>query len=256
MTAPGWIRIVGIGPGPAEWTTPEALAVVEAADDLVGYAPYLDRVESAHHRRHASDNREEIARARHALDLAAEGAGVAVISGGDPGIFAMAAAVMEALEAADHHRWAGVDVGVVPGLSALQAVAARAGAPLGNDFCALSLSDNLKPWSLIQRRLRLAAEADFAIALYNPISRSRPWQLGAALELLREVRATDTPVVLGKAVGRGESEQLVLTTLGEANPEWADMRTLLIIGASTSRTLTGPDGRRRVYTPRWHEGLE
>ncbi|SFD16989.1 precorrin-3B C17-methyltransferase [Thiohalospira halophila DSM 15071] len=255
MSGAGWVKIVGVGPGPASWTTPEADAVVAGATDLVGYGPYLDRVETAGQRRHASDNREELDRAAHALDMAADGARVAVISGGDPGIFAMAAAVLEALEGGEPGRWDGVGVGVVPGLSALQAVAARAGAPLGNDFCAISLSDNLKPWALIEHRLRLAAEADFAIALYNPISRARPWQLGAALELLRAVRAPATPVVLGTAVGRGEKERVVTTTLAEAAPEQADMSTLLIIGASTTRRITAPDGSERVYTPRWHEGL-
>lgn len=255
MSSTGWVRIIGVGPGPSQWLTPEAREVLDSASDLVGYAPYLDRIEQAHHRRHASDNREELDRAIHALDLASDGARVAVVSGGDPGIFAMAAAVMEALDGADPARWPGVEVAVIPGLSALQAVAARAGAPLGNDFCAISLSDNLKPWALVEHRLRLAAEADFAIALYNPISRARPWQLGAALDLLRQQRAAETPVVLGTAVGRDEAERLVTTTLGAVAPEQADMRTLLIIGASTTRRITAPDGSERVYTPRWHEGV-
>ncbi len=252
----GWLAVVGTGPGDPAWMTPETAAILAEATDLVGYKPYLDRVASAGQTYHASDNREEMDRAGLALDLAAEGRRVAVVSGGDPGVFAMAAAVWEALEIAPHARWGSVTVTVAPGVSAMQAVAARAGAPLGNDFCAISLSDNLKPWPVILKRLRLAAEADFAMAFYNPISRARPWQLGEALALLREWWAAETPVVIGTAVGRAD-EEVTLTTLAEADPTMADMRSLVIVGASTTRLLRRPNGQAIVYTPRFYrEGGE
>ncbi len=252
MSGGGWLAVVGLGPGPEEWLTPEARRVLEAATDLVGYGPYLARApvrDGLPPAIHASDNREELDRARHALDLAAEGRRVAVVSGGDPGVFAMAAAVFEALDRADHDRWRNVAVEVSPGVSAMQAAAARAGAPLGHDFCAISLSDNLKPWEVVLRRLRLAAEADFVIALYNPISRARPWQLGAAFDALRDIRAGDTPVILGRAVGRPD-ERMTVTTLGAADPADADMRTVVIVGASHTRTIPRDGAAPWVYTPR------
>lgn len=246
--ADGWLAIVGTGPGDPDWMTPETSAVVARATDLVGYVTYLDRLPDTGQQRHPSDNREELERARQALALAADGRRVVLVSGGDPGVFAMAAAVYEALDI-DGERWRDVPVEVVPAVSAMQAVAARAGAPLGNDFCVISLSDNLKPWALILKRLRLAAEADLAMALYNPTSRARPWQLGEALAAVREVRAGDTPVILGTAIGR-ERERLTITTLDAADPGMADMRTLVIVGASTTRVVARGDGDRRVYTPR------
>lgn len=246
--ADGWLAIVGTGPGDPRWMTPETAALVERATDLVGYATYLDRLPDSGQKRHPSDNREELDRARQALALAAEGRGVALISGGDPGVFAMAAAVYETLDA-DGNRWRDVPVHVAPSVSAMQAVAARAGAPLGNDFCVISLSDNLKPWELILKRLRLAAEADFAMALYNPTSRARPWQLGEALAAVAEQRAGETPVIVGTAIGR-DAERLAVTTLDAVDPAEADMRTLIIIGASTTRIVERGDGVRRVYTPR------
>ncbi|WP_018870213.1 precorrin-3B C(17)-methyltransferase [Thioalkalivibrio sp. ALgr3] len=252
----GRLTVVGVGPAGPEWITPEVTALLADATDLVGYGPYLERVAGAHHRVHASDNREELARAAHALDMAAEGRDVGVVSGGDPGVFAMAAAVFEALEGAQPGRWDAVAVEVLPGVSAMQAAAARLGAPLGNDFCAISLSDNLKPWSLIRRRVRLAAEADFAMAFYNPISRARPWQLGAALDIVREVQGPDTLVVLATAVGRGEREELRVATLGEVDPAAANMSTLVIVGAASTRVLERPSGRRHVYTPRYVESAE
>ncbi|QIT56998.1 precorrin-3B C(17)-methyltransferase [Aquisalimonas sp. 2447] len=245
----GWLRVVGNGPAGPDWVTPETTATLAQATDLVGYGPYLTRVDNPGARHHASDNREELARAQHALDMARDGGRVVVVSGGDPGVFAMAAAVMEALDADDEGRWATVDVTVEPGVSAMQAAAARLGAPLGNDFCVMSLSDNLKPWALVERRLRLAAEGDFAIALYNPISRARPWQLGAALDVLRTVHAPATPVILAKAVGRGGDESVRITTLADADPRDADMRTLVLVGASTTRAFRH-GGVTRVYTPR------
>lgn len=247
----GWLRVVGVGPAGPDWLTPETANTLAQATDLVGYGPYVDRVGTAAARRHVSDNREELDRARHALDLARDGGRVAVVSGGDPGVFAMAAAVMEALDADHDGRWATVDVVVEPGVSAMQAAAARLGAPLGNDFCVLSLSDNLKPWSLVERRIRLAAEGDFAMAFYNPISKARPWQLGAALDVLRGVHAPDTPVILATAVGRGETERMHVTTLADVNPADADMRTLVLVGASTTRVIER-GGRRYVYTPRFY----
>ncbi|WP_017925908.1 precorrin-3B C(17)-methyltransferase [Thioalkalivibrio sp. HL-Eb18] len=252
----GRLSVVGVGPAGPEWITPEVAARLEAATDLVGYGPYLERIAGPHHRVHASDNREELARAMHALDMAAEGRDVVVVSGGDPGVFAMAAAIFEALEGAQAQRWAGVEVDVTPGISAMQAAAARLGAPLGNDFCVISLSDNLKPWSLIQRRVRLAAEADFAMAFYNPISRARPWQLGEALGIVREAQGPDTLVVLATAVGRGKREDVQISTLGEVDPTAANMSTLVIVGAASTRVLERPSGRRHVYTPRYVESAE
>lgn len=255
----GWIAIVGLGPGTPDWLTPEAVRELEQATDIVGYGPYVDRVpadigKTGPQVRHASDNRVEIDRARHALDMAADGRRVAVVSGGDPGVFAMAAAVFEALEAGTDPRWAAVPIRVCPGISAMQAAAARAGAPLGHDFCAISLSDNLKPWDVVVRRLRLAAEADFVIALYNPISRARPWQLGAAFDAVREIRSPDTPVILGQAIGRPD-ERLTVVPLGACDPAMADMRTVVIIGASHTRLVPRGEGETPwVYTPRSYKG--
>lgn len=251
MSTAGWLTVVGTGPGDPAWLTPESATALSQATDLVGYERYVDRVAGADQRRHVSDNREEMARARHALDLAASGARVALVSGGDPGIFAMAAAVWEAVDAEPEARWAGVTISVVPAVSAIQAVAARAGAPLGNDFCVISLSDNLKPWSVIEKRVALAAEADFAMAFYNPVSRARPWQLGAAIDQVARHRDPHTPVVIGTAIGRAD-EALRLTDLGRFASDQADMRTLVIIGASTTRRMIAPDGREQVYTPRYY----
>lgn len=250
----GWLKVVGLGPGPEDWLTPEARRDLAKATDLVGYFPYVERVPPGDQVRHASDNRVELDRARFALDLAAQGRRVAVVSGGDPGIFAMAAAIFEALDdPAAPEAWHAVPLSVDPGVSAMQAAAARAGAPLGHDFCAISLSDNLKPWEVVLKRLRLAAEADFVIALYNPISKARPWQLGAAFDALRDIRAPGTPIVLGRAIGRPD-EELTVTTLGEVRAEQADMRTLVIIGASHTRFVARADGGRWVYTPRHYRG--
>jgi precorrin-3B C17-methyltransferase len=200
-------------------------------------------------RRHASDNRVELDRARFALDLAARGARVAVVSGGDPGVFAMAAAVFEALEGGDP-AWRSLDIRVEPGVTAMLAAAARVGAPLGGDFCALSLSDNLKPWEVVQARLRAALGADFVVALYNPISAARPWQLGAALTIVAEARGPGTPVVLARAVGRPD-EQIAILPLSEVQASFADMATVVIIGASTTRWVERGEGEvPYVYTPR------
>ena len=198
----GALVIVGIGPGADEWVTPEARALIEDATDLIGYGPYLDRlVLREGQTRHASDNRVELDRARHAIALAREGRRVAVVSGGDPGIFAMAAAVFEAME---RDGVSDLDVRVSPGVSAMQAAAARLGAPLGHDFCVISLSDNLKPWSLVAKRLKAAAEGDFVVALYNPASKARPQQIFDAFALLREIKAGETAVAFARAVGRAD----------------------------------------------------
>jgi precorrin-3B C17-methyltransferase len=245
----GWLRVVGLGPGPAHWITPEVSAVLAEASDLVGYQSYLARLAPhADQRVHASDNGDELARAQSALELAARGARVALVSGGDPGVFAMAAALFEAIEQGPPALRA-LDVAVLPGVTAMLAAAARLGAPLGNDFCAINLSDNLKPWRVIERRLRAAAEADFVIALYNPASRARTEQIERAFALLRTLRAPQTAVMLAQAVGR-DDEALHVTCLGEAEPARCDMRTLVLIGASTTRVLERPGRTSWVYTPR------
>lgn len=245
----GSLSVVGLGPGPAAWLTPEAGAVLAEATDLVGYAPYLDRVpERPGLVRHGSDNRVELDRARHAFDLATEGRRVAVVSGGDPGIFAMAAAVFEALEGGEA-AWRALPLAVMPGVSAMQAAAARLGAPLGHDFCVISLSDNLKPWSIVERRLRAATAGDFVVALYNPASRARPARLGDAFAILRDGRAGATPVAFARAVGRPE-EVVTVTTLAAADVGLADMSTLVIVGSSETRTLAKPGGGAWMLTPR------
>lgn len=252
-TARGQVAVVGLGPGGPEWLTAEARAELAEADHLVGYKTYVDRVpERPGQARHCSDNRVEVDRARHALELAARGGRVAVVSSGDPGVFAMAAAVFEALEESPA-EFAAVDIRVVPGLSAMQAAAARVGAPLGHDFCAISLSDQLKPWDIIERRLRAAGAADLVVALYNPASRTRREQLVRALAVLREHRAADTPVVVARAVG-SDVEAVAVTSLGAVDPDSVDMRTLVIVGSTTTRTIDRGDGPARVYTPRSYPG--
>src|ERR1700722_16111126 len=231
----GRVMIVGLGPGPSEWVTLEASAAIEAASDVIGYGPYVQRVALRPNQRvHASDNRVEMDRARLALKLATEGHEVAVVSGGDPGVFAMAAAVFEAAE--ENPQWLNLDIVVAPGVTAMQAAAARLGAPLGHDFCAISLSDNLKPWAIVERRLRAAAAGDFVIALYNPASKARLTGITQAFDLLRTVKATTTAVAFARAVGRAD-ETLITTTLGEADASCADMATLVVIGSSATRFL-------------------
>ena len=245
----GHLAVVGLGPGDARCLTPEAEAALADAHALYGYGPYLDRVPArAGQIRHASDNREERARAAAALRHAVEGARVAVVSGGDPGVFAMAAAVCEEIESGPQ-SWRTLDVTIVPGITAMLAVAARIGAPLGHDFCALSLSDNLKPWELIERRLDAAASAGFVIALYNPVSRARPWQFGSAIERLRRHLPPSTPVIFGRAVTR-PSEQISIVTLDEAETVEADMATLVIVGSRETRVIARPGKLPLVYTPR------
>ncbi|WIM95144.1 precorrin-2 C(20)-methyltransferase [Actinoplanes oblitus] len=247
----GAVTVVGLGPGAAEWLTPQARAALAEADDVVGYTTYVARVPvNPRQRRHASDNKVEAERAAFALDLAKRGRRVVVVSSGDPGVFAMAAAV---LEVAEDPQWKDVPVRIVPGLTAAQAVASRAGAPLGHDFCVLSLSDRLKPWPVIEGRLAGAAAADLVIAIYNPASQTRKQQLVRARELLLEHRAASTPVVVGRDVG-GPRETVLVTTLGELDPATVDMRCLLIVGSSQTRAVTRADGETIVYTPRHYPG--
>jgi precorrin-3B C17-methyltransferase len=241
--------IVGLGPGPAHWMTPEAAEAIAQASDIVGYGRYLDRLSlRPDQHRHSSDNRVEIDRARHALRLAAEGRSVAVVSGGDPGIFAMAAAVFEAIEDGEP-AWRELPIEIAPGVTAMQAAAARLGAPLGHDFCAISLSDNLKPWEVVARRLNAAADGDFVIALYNPASKARPQRIFDAFDLLRQRKAAATPVAFARVVGRPD-ERIVLTSLGEADPGIADMSTLVLIGSSETRFIARGDARPWLLTPR------
>ena len=247
----GHLAVIGLGPGDPRYLTPEAAEALAAAQALYGYGPYLDRVPArSGQSRHASDNREERDRAGAALRHASQGARVAIVSGGDPGVFAMAAAVCETIEGPGRTIGALIEPGtIVPGITAMLAVAARIGAPLGHDFCAISLSDNLKPWALVERRLEAAAGAGFVIALYNPVSRARPWQFGQAIERLRKHLPPYTPVVFGRAVGR-PGENVDVTTLGNADKAEADMATLVIVGSRETRVIARPGQSPLVYTPR------
>jgi precorrin-3B C17-methyltransferase len=243
----GRLVVAGLGPGAPRLVTPEVTAALDDATDVVGYGPYVARVaERRDLVRHATDNRQELERARHALEMAAAGRRVVVVSSGDPGVFAMAAAVFEAVEHGPE-GWREIDVRILPGITAMLAAAARVGAPLGHDFCAINLSDNLKPWDVIERRLRLAAEADFAMALYNPRSSARPEGFAKALALLRDV-CSDRPLVFARAVTTRE-ENVRVVSLADARPEMADMRTVVIVGSSLTRMIDRP-GAPFVYTPR------
>ncbi len=240
------VVVVGLGPAGQPWLTPETRAALAEADDLVGYGPYLDRVPpNPHQTRHPSDNRVEAERAAVALKLAASGRQVAVVSSGDPGVFAMATAV---LEVACEPHFAGVPVRVLPGVTAAQAVASRIGAPLGHDYCVLSLSDRLKPWSVVEQRLAAAAEADLVVAIYNPGSRSRTHQVTAARDVLLKHRNPDTPVVIGRDVG-GAGESVRVVRLADLQSSDVDMRTLLIVGSSRTRAVQR-GGETVVFTPR------
>ncbi|MBD2353949.1 precorrin-3B C(17)-methyltransferase [Tolypothrix sp. FACHB-123] len=247
----GRLAVIGTGPGSQEWMSPEVKEILKSATDLVGYTTYLNLVGSLGEgkQRHDSDNREEIPRAEMALDLAAQGRYVAVVSSGDPGIYAMATAIFEVLDCQNKPEWDSVEIHVAPGISAMQAAAAAIGAPLGHDFCTISLSDILKPWSIIEQRIAAAAEADFAIAFYNPVSKERTWQLTEARNILLRYRTPDTPVVLGRNLGRtGQAVKVI--TLEELAPTVADMRTMILIGSSKTKKIQRPDGNVSVYTPR------
>ncbi|MGG2461993.1 precorrin-2 C(20)-methyltransferase [Streptomyces sp. RGM 3693] len=243
----GEVVVVGTGPAGPRWLTPESRGALAAADDLVGYTTYLDRVPvRPGQRRHPSDNKVESERAEFALDLARRGRRVAVVSGGDPGIFAMATAV---LEVASEEPYRSVPVRVLPGVTAANAAAARAGAPLGHDYAVISLSDRLKPWEVIAERLRAATAADLALALYNPGSRSRTWQVAKARDVLLEHRAPDTPVILARDIG-GPEESLRTVPLTDLDPLQVDMRTILLVGSSQTRRVQRDDGTEVVWTPR------
>ena len=245
----GWLRIVGLGPGAEALVTPEVTAVLAEATDVVGYIPYVARVaERPGLTLHASDNRVEIDRSRHALEMAADGHRVVVVSSGDPGVFAMASAVFEAVESGPR-AWRDLDIQVLPGITAMLAAAARAGAPLGHDFCCINLSDNLKPWPLIERRLRLAAQADFAMAFYNPRSKSRPEGFEKTLQILREECEPERLILFARAVSRPD-EALRIAHLAEATPDMADMQTVVLVGSSRTRVIER-DSSPIVYTPRF-----
>ncbi|MFD2455296.1 precorrin-3B C(17)-methyltransferase [Corynebacterium mendelii] len=246
---PGKVTVVGLGPGPGRWTTPEATEALASATDIVGYDTYVKRVALADWQTaRPSDNMVEHERAVMALDLAARGRNVAVVSSGDPGVFAMATAVFEA---ADTDGYRDIDIAVIPGMTAAQAVASRVGAPLGHDFGMISLSTRLKPWAIIETRIRALAAADMAFAVYNPASKTRRESLVSMLRIVAEYRTGDTPVVVARAVGTA-GEEVTVTTLDSVDPARVDMRTMVIVGASTTRISRGPDGPR-VYTPRTYQ---
>ena len=249
----GRLAVIGLGPGAAELMVPAVKAELARCTDVLGYETYVRMAGPfrAEQVQHCTDNREEMQRARHAFELAAQGRSVVVVSSGDPGVFAMAAAVLEALHESSDPAWQRVELEILPGVSASLATAAQAGAPLGHDFCVMSLSDNLKPWSIIEKRLDLACQADLALAFYNPISRSRPWQLGRALEIVAQHRIAATPVVLGRDIGR-PGQTLRTTTLGQLTPDQVDMRTMVLIGSSTTCAFPRVGGGEWVYTPRWY----
>ncbi|WP_278921238.1 MULTISPECIES: precorrin-3B C(17)-methyltransferase [Pseudophaeobacter] len=242
----GWVKILGLGPGDETMVTAQVQQVIAEATDVVGYIPYVKRIpERPGLTLHATDNRVEVERATHALEMAAEGKRVAVVSSGDPGVFAMASALFEALELANRPDWLDLDIQVLPGITAMLAASARIGAPMGHDFAAINLSDNLKPWGLIEKRLRLAGEAGFAMGFYNPRSKSRPHQFGRALEILREACGGETLISFARDVSK-PTEEITTVTLNEARPEMADMRTVVIVGNKDTRRV-GP----HVYTPRY-----
>ncbi|PTV97219.1 precorrin-3 methyltransferase [Rhodobacter aestuarii] len=239
----GWVVVAGLGPGKETLVTPEVTAAVDQATDIVGYIPYVARIAPREGLTlHASDNRVELDRACHALEMAAEGRRVVIVSSGDPGVFAMASALFEAYEA--HPEFAEIEIRILPGITAMLAAAAAAGAPLGHDFCAINLSDNLKPFELVEHRLRHAARGDFAMAFYNPRSKSRPHQFTRVLEVLREECEPERLILFARAVSTPE-QRINTVTLAEATPEMADMRTVVLVGNSTTRRV-GP----WVYTPR------
>ena len=244
----GALYIAGLGPGSDDLVTPEVTAVLNQATDIVGYIPYVARVtERPGLTLHPSDNRVEIDRSRHALEMASVGKNVVVVSSGDPGVFAMASAVFEAVENGPK-EWRNLDIQVLPGITAMLAASARAGAPLGHDFCTINLSDNLKPWELIEKRLRLAAKADFAMAFYNPRSKSRPEGFVKTLDILKDECRDSRPVIFARNVSRPD-EEIRVVPLDQTTPDMADMRTMVIVGSSQTRIIER-EGSPIVYTPR------
>ena len=243
------LTIAGLGPGDPKLVTPNVQEAILSATDIVGYIPYVARIPPRDGLvLHPSDNRVEIERAELALDLAASGKKVLIVSSGDPGVFAMAAAVFEILDK-NPIRWADVDIQILPGITAMLAAAANIGAPLGHDFCVLNLSDNLKPWELIEKRLLLGIEADFAMALYNPRSKSRPEGFKKALTMLKRECSKDRPIVFARAISTPE-ERIQIMTLAQAEPEMVDMQTVVIIGSSQTKVLL-QNGKTFAYTPRY-----
>lgn len=250
MTQNGWLKIIGIGPGDEALITPQVTHAIAEATDAIGYIPYIERVaQNANLTLHPSDNRVEIERAQHALELAASGRRVIVVSSGDPSVFAMSAAVYEAVENGDPN-WRDLQIEALPGITAMLAASAAAGAPLGHDFCAINLSDNLKPWSIIERRLRHAARGDFAMAFYNPRSKSRPEGFAKTLEILNQECADSRPILFCRNVSRPD-QTITCLPLNEATPDMADMRTLVIVGTSHTRIITR-QGAPIIYTPRYY----
>ena len=248
----GSVVIAGLGPGNDALVTPEVAAALDKATDIVGYIPYVARVAPrAGLTLHPSDNRVEIDRSRHALEMASEGKHVVVVSSGDPGVFAMAAAVLEAVEHGDP-AWRDLDIQVLPGITAMLAAAAACGAPLGHDFCAINLSDNMKPWALIDKRLRLAAEADFAMAFYNPRSKSRPEGFGRAIKALQEACGDARPMIFARNVSRPD-QTIKIVPLTDVTEDMADMRTVVLLGNSQTRIIKR-DGAPLIYTPRSVDG--
>ncbi|WP_184218812.1 precorrin-3B C(17)-methyltransferase [Paenochrobactrum gallinarii] len=249
----GRLSVIGLGPGDKQFTTPAVLAELAQAQDLLGYETYIKMAGTLRddQRIYATDNREEMQRARHAFELAASGRSVVMVSSGDPGVFAMATAVMEALDQSDNPSWHAVDLVIQPGISAAMSAASKAGAPLGHDFCIISLSDNLKPWSVIENRIHHAALADMVMAFYNPVSKARPHQLGQAIEKLRQLRTPETPVILARDIGR-PAESLRHITLSELHSDMVDMRTVVLVGSSLTRTFDRAMGQKWTYTPRWY----
>lgn len=248
----GSVVIAGLGPGNDDLVTPEVSAALANATDIVGYIPYVARVaERPGLTLHPSDNRVEIDRSRHALEMASDGKRVVVVSSGDPGVFAMAAAVLEAVEHGDP-AWRNLDIQILPGITAMLAASAACGAPLGHDFCAINLSDNMKPWDLIEKRLRLAAEADFAMAFYNPRSKSRPEGFGKAIKALQEACGDARPMIFARNVSRPD-QTIRIVPLTDVTEDMADMRTVVLLGNSQTRIIER-DGAPLIYTPRSVDG--
>ncbi len=252
--APGSLAIVGLGPGSSSWRTPEATNALASASDIVGYRLYIDLIADLVRAKalYPYDLGQERERVSDALSLAAQGYRVALVSSGDAGIYAMASLVFELIDTQDRPEWQRLDIQVVPGISALQAAAARVGAPLGHDFCAISLSDLMTPWGVIERRLVAAAEGDFVVALYNPVSRRRTEQLTKARDILLSARPADTPVIIARNLGRQE-ENVEIIDLSGLRSDQVDMLTVVVIGASTTKLTGGGDHRHWVYTPRGYD---
>ena len=245
----GWVKIAGLGPGCENLITPEVSDALSQSTDVIGYIAYTTRIKNWDGLTiHASDNKAELERAKKALKIATKGGKVVVVSSGDPGVFAMAAAIFEAVENGPQ-EWRNLQIDVLPGITAMLAAAARVGAPLGHDFCAINLSDNLKPWSIIEKRIKLAAEGDFAMGFYTPRSKARPNQFGQALNILRQVCCKETPIIFARAVSTPD-ESIIISTLNAAQPKIVDMRTLVLVGTSRTRLIERNGQKPYVFTPR------